>query len=55
MTEALGYIVLALWLIISIVGALEGVNPFEDRPRGYIFLSFLLEIGLVWLALKVVL
>lgn len=49
----LAIIVAALYGATSLVGAIEGVDSFKDRPPVYLAFSLLLEAALVTLLLVI--
>lgn len=48
------YAALGLYILVSVMGAAEGINPWRDRPRSYLIAALVMEVAFVWLALKVV-
>lgn len=50
----LAYVALGLYALVSIMGLVEGINPWHDRPRSYLIAGLAMEVAFVWLALKVV-
>lgn len=53
--ETLGYIILALWVFLNGYALASDFNPWHDRPVPYLIVGLLMEIVVIWLAVKAVL